>query len=67
MCQGDYIYTLNVLGSERSINDTWFLTISDTNLMVEVGLRVKSENYDSYLPSIEYQGSLVEGATTRSK
>ena len=42
VCQGDYIYTL----SERSINDTWHLTITDTNLMVEVGLRVKSENFN---------------------
>ena len=35
--------------------------------MVEVGLRVKSENYDSYLPSIEYQGSLVEGGDYKIK
>jgi hypothetical protein len=49
------------------MNDTWHLTISDTNLMIEVGLRVKSENYDSYLPSLEYQGSLVEGGDYKIK
>jgi hypothetical protein len=56
-----------VLGSERSIKDTWDLTISDTNLMFEVGLRVNSENYDSYLPSLEYQGSFVEGGDYKIK
>jgi hypothetical protein len=49
------------------MNDTWDLTISDTNLIIEVGLRVKSENYDSYLPSLEYQGSIVEGGDYKIK
>ena len=61
VCLGDYIYTLNVFGSERSINDTWNLTISDTNFKVGVGLRIQQTKYNSYLPSVEYQGSSVEG------
>ena len=61
VCKGDYIYTLNVFGSERSINDTWNLTISDTNFKVGVGLRIQQTKYMSYLPSLEYQGSSVEG------
>ena len=61
VCTGNYIYTLNVFGADRSINDTWNLTINDTNFKVGVGLRIQQTKYNSYLPSLEYQGSSVEG------
>ena len=67
MCKGDYFYTLNVLESDRSINGAWNLTINDTNLMAEVGLRIQPTNNNSYLPSIEYQGSFLEGGDYKIK
>ena len=67
VCKGNYFYTLNELESERSINGDWNLTISDTNFMVEVGLRIQPTNNNSYLPSIEYQGSFLEGGVYKIK
>ena len=61
LCLGRYTYSLNVFGADRTIDDTWNLTINDTNLRLSLGIRIQQTQYNSYLPSLEYQATTVDG------
>jgi hypothetical protein len=45
-----------------SINDTWNITIKNSNLQVAIGLRIQRTQYNSYLPELVFAGSdIIDG------
>ncbi len=62
VCRGRYIYQIALFGNNVSINDTWNITVNNSNLRVGVGLRIQPTIYNSFLPAIVFAGSdLLDG------
>ncbi|TNV80198.1 hypothetical protein FGO68_gene9674 [Halteria grandinella] len=57
ICGGLYNYTIEIFGSQTSINDTWNMTISNASLLLIFGIRLQSSPYFNQLPNITYIGS----------
>jgi hypothetical protein len=62
VCRGHYVYELALFGSNVSINDTWNITVNNSNLRIGVGLRIQPTIYNSFLPAVVFVGSdLLDG------
>lgn len=62
VCRGQYIYEIALFGNNVSINDTWNITVNNSNLRIGVGLRIQPTKYNSFLPAVIFGGSdLLDG------